>query len=336
MDEKINLTAVESYCNAYANEVMDGYFSSRTHISGQDILSLCNIKQINFFVLHEVFKAWKTETAKIKSPYFNYDHPEVKEALDNLMSILSNNISVSKENFSPLLKQATFQTMLLVLDPYDFFSDLISDDRGPLTTDTFREQLKYLRINKAPLEKLLERLDAKDVKQIQGNEAFGMLDQILEELSFTPEDVEGYLDSFSARVPLNIEHFYEPKVQPRDEVKKAPAPQPKTETSPTINEAQVNKTSTVNEKLNSQRPTLADNFKRIGKIKDSLTINQKFMFTKVLFHGDFELFSKAVDDIDRLETINAALRYLEDNYEEWDRESEEFHEFMEMVEKRFS
>lgn len=334
MDEKINLTAVESYCNAYANEVMDGYFSSRTHISGQDILSLCNIKQINFFVLHELFKAWKTETAKVKSPYFNYDQPEVKEALDNLMSILSNNISVSKENFSPLLKQATFQTMLLVLDPYDFFSELISDDRGPLTTDAFKEQLKYLKINKAPLEKLLERLEAKDVKQIQGNEAFGMLDQILEELNFTPEDVEGYLDSFSERVPLNIEHFYEQKEKPRQQEQTAPPP--KTETPVSIHETQANKVPSVNDKLSSQRPTLADNFKKIGKIKDSLTINQKFMFTKVLFHGDFELFSKAVDDLDRLETVNAALRYLEDNYEEWDRESEEFHEFMEMVEKRFS
>jgi hypothetical protein len=30
------------------------------------------------------------------------------------------------------------------------------------------------------------------------------------------------------------------------------------------------------------------------------------------------------------------MKYLEQNYEEWDRESEEFHEFMELVEKRFN
>jgi hypothetical protein len=84
------------------------------------------------------------------------------------------------------------------------------------------------------------------------------------------------------------------------------------------------------------RPSFANNFQKIKKIKDSLTINQKFMFTKVLFHGDFELFSKAIDHLDKLENMKSALRYIEDEHATaWDHESEEFHEFMELVEKRF-
>jgi hypothetical protein len=81
---------------------------------------------------------------------------------------------------------------------------------------------------------------------------------------------------------------------------------------------------------------MIDNLQKIFRIKESLTINQKFMFTKVLFHGDFELFSKAIDDLDRQDGIKGAMRYLEDNYGDWDQESEEFHEFMELVERRFS
>jgi hypothetical protein len=84
------------------------------------------------------------------------------------------------------------------------------------------------------------------------------------------------------------------------------------------------------------RPSLVDNFQKIRKIKDSLTINQKFMFTKVLFHGDFELFSTAIDHLDKLESMKAALRYIENEHAtSWDHDSEEFHEFMELVEKRF-
>ncbi len=61
------------------------------------------------------------------------------------------------------------------------------------------------------------------------------------------------------------------------------------------------------------------------------------MFTKVLFHGDFELFSKAIDRLDQFNNINTALRYIEDEYAStWDNESEEFHEFMELVERRFA
>jgi len=95
-------------------------------------------------------------------------------------------------------------------------------------------------------------------------------------------------------------------------------------------------TTTINDRHTTEvRPTLADNFKKIARIKDSLTINQKFMFTKVLFHGDFELFSQTVEDLDRQDNLKGAMRFLEENYEEWDKESEEFHEFMELIEMRF-
>ena len=68
-----------------------------------------------------------------------------------------------------------------------------------------------------------------------------------------------------------------------------------------------------------------------------MTINQKFMFTKVLFHGDFELFTKAVDRLDQFDNLSSALRYIEEEHAStWDRDSEEFHEFMELVENRFA
>ena len=98
------------------------------------------------------------------------------------------------------------------------------------------------------------------------------------------------------------------------------------------------KNTSINDSLNNQpKTTLADNFQKIAKIKDSLTINQKFMFTKVLFHGDFELFSKAIEQLDRQDNMKGAMRYLENEHAStWDKESEEFHEFMELVEKRFA
>ena len=82
--------------------------------------------------------------------------------------------------------------------------------------------------------------------------------------------------------------------------------------------------------------TLAETFQTRKKIKDSLTINQKFMFTKILFNGDFELFSEAVERLDELDTIVQAKNYLSNNYGEWNPESEEYQEFMEMVERRFA
>jgi hypothetical protein len=300
------------------------FFASREKINGAEILSLCNVQQINLFVVRELFKVWREDTKKLKSPYFDYESTEVKEALDVFMSVLSKNISINRQYFAPLLKKAVGQTVLVVLDPYDYFSILISGTSNKMEVATFREEIKYLKINKAPLEKLLQNLEEKKIKEMTGNEAFALLDQILEEVHFTPEDVDGYISKFSEVEPLNPEKFYFKKQVETPFVK------------------------AVQEKVDSQKPTLhdtlgtgpkatlIDNYQKIQRIKERLTINQKFMFTKVLFNGDFESFSKTIDDLDQQTSITSALQYLEKLYKDWDKESEEFHEFMEMVEKRFS
>ena len=59
------------------------------------------------------------------------------------------------------------------------------------------------------------------------------------------------------------------------------------------------------------------------------------MFTKMLFNGDFEIFSQAIERLDTMDNIGQANAYLEKSYPEWDKESEEYEEFIEMVEKRF-
>lgn len=344
MDEKISLEAIAQYSETYADKILQEYFSSKEKITGSEILSLCNIQQVNLFIVSELFKNWREENKKLRSAYFNYDHPEVKEAMENLMTLLSKNISIDRANFTPLLKKAVNQTLLVVFDPYDFFSMIIAGQNNKLEVAPFREELKYLKVNKAPLEKMLQKLEDKGVKEISGNEAFSILDQILEEVSFNPEDVEDYLEKFSAVVHLDANKFYVSK--PVQEPPKVAGTPLAVEKEKTLDSAKpVSKPNHVVQKLPSindshttrqGRPSLADNFQKIRKIKDSLTINQKFMFTKVLFHGDFELFSTAIEHLDKLESMKAALRYIEDEHAtSWDHDSEEFHEFMELVEKRF-
>jgi hypothetical protein len=344
MDEKISLEAIAQYSDTYADTILKGFFSTKEKITGSEILSLCNIQQVNLFVVSELFKNWREENKKLRSPYFNYDHPEVKEAMENVMTLLSKNISIDRTHFTPLLKKAVNQTLLVVFDPYDFFSMIIAGQNNKLEVAPFREELKYLKVNKAPLERMLQKLEEKGVKEISGNEAFSILDQILEEVGFNPEDVEDYHEKFSAVVHLDANKFYVSK--PVQEAPKVAATPLAVEKEKTVEAAKpVNKPNHIAQKLPSindshttrqGRPSLVDNFQKIRKIKDSLTINQKFMFTKVLFHGDFELFSTAIDHLDKLESMKAALRYIEDEHAtSWDHDSEEFHEFMELVEKRF-
>lgn len=355
MDEKISLEAIALYVNTYTDKILNGFFAGKEKISGPEILSLSNIQQVNLFVIRELFKTWKEDTQKLKSPYFDNDNAEVQEALTAYRSVLSNHISIDRKHFEPLLKTAVSNTLMVVFDPYDFFSMLISGKNNKLEIGPFREEIKYLKVNKAPLERLLKKLEEKGIAEIQGNEAFAVLDQILEEVNFTPEDLDDYINKFSSVVRLDPGSFY---VNANETVRSEPEKKSEsqdffqtviqegaaiTETKVTIEEKKTliheSRISepTINDRMNkAKEPALLDSYRKISKIKENLSINQKFMFTKVLFYGDFESFSRAVDELDQLSDMNAALAFLEQHSSSWDRDSKEFHEFMEMVEKRFN
>jgi hypothetical protein len=332
MDEKISLEAIALYGDTYADKVVKGFFSGKDQITGKEILALCNVHQVNLFVLREIFKAWKEETKKQKSVYFDNEHPEVKEALQNYMSVVSNHILVDQSYFTPLLKKAASQSLLVIFNPYDFYSMVITGMNNKLDVAAFKEELKYIKVNRGPLEKMLQKLEEKNVRELPGNEAFAILDEILDEVNFTPDDVEEYIRKFSEVAPLNPERFYVPRL-PEGVRNNNATPQPSVAQPAAKHET----VTSVNEHVNTSRQqAVMDNLGKISKIKDHLSINQKFMFTKVLFYGDFDSFSRAIDDIDQLADMKSAVTYLERHSSSWDRDSKEFHEFMEMIERRFA
>ena len=313
MEEKVSPQAIQGYSQQYSRKILDRFFVGKQFISGQELLSLSEVEQINLFIIQTLFKAWKTEMMNTRSVYFDYESEAVKEAQQNLMNILSRHIQVDRKHLEPLLVNAVCQTLNDVLNPYDFFTKLITGNNNELNLEDFKDDLKYLKLNKAPLLRLSQILQEKKTLTISGNEAFAILDKILEELNFSPEDIEPLLEKLSIIEPVTLERFYEGKHTP-----KAATP--------------VNKISAPAKETR----TIADDFQKINVIKESLTINQKFMFTKALFAGDFEKFSEAITELDKRNDFNEAMDYLSTHLGKWDQESEEFHEFMEMIEKRFS
>ncbi len=303
MDEKISLKAVDQYSISVANQLADTFFSRKEKISGPELLTLCEIKQVNLFVLNDLLSVWKKETEKLKSPYFDYEAKPVAEALVQFQNTVSNHILINKTNLLPLLKKGVSQTLYLILAPYDFFSDTLDKKDGEvIRTKDLKDTVKYIKTNRAPLEKLVSHLEERKLESIGGKEAFALLDHILEEVNFTPEDFEPYLSAFNKLVPVSIDKFYEAKA--------VQVPEPKQEPKA---EVRVVETKTVTQSITVEsKPTLADNLakQKMTRLKESLTINQKFMFTKILFHGDFEIFSEAIDKLDRFDNLTQATRFF--------------------------
>jgi hypothetical protein len=339
MDQKVSIEKLEQYAAAFNERVLETFFSQKNRISGQEILELTPVKQINLLVVHALMVKWKEESARLKSPYFDYEQEEVKEAFTRFTNLLSKHISISRDDFSPLLETATADTLSLILSPYDYYADALdTGGQGKVSVTDLKNLVRYLKINQAPIEKLVARTSAGPsvTTTLTGREAFGLLDAVLEEEGFSPEDPESHLKIFSQIIPVTLQDLLE---TPKNVRKPEPVAQTaKVNTVKKVQTPPITQTSLYDELGKESRPTLADNFQKqkISSLKERMSINQKFMFTKLLFNGDFDLFGQAVDRLDMMDNMQQVNRFLEMDYPEWDRTSEEYQDFIAMVERRFA
>lgn len=270
MDEKISLDAIGVYGDTYANKISTNFFASKNKINGPEILRLSNVPQVNMFVIRELLLTWREEARKLRSPYFDYEQQDVKDALSNFMTVLSNNIAVEQEYFEPLLKKAVRQTLLVIFNPYDFYSILVTGKNNKLEFSQFKEEIKYLKINKEPLSRLIKKLEEKHLNELSGNEAFAMLDQILEEVNFTPEDLGEHIRQFSEVVPLDPAKFYPVKPAEPGPTNNFPRPNSlkepekvKIEARNVVRESPVVQPTLNDRKYSEQRPAVYSNFLKL-------------------------------------------------------------------------
>ena len=322
MESKLNHQAIDSYSKAFTKKIIQSFFKEHTHISGEQILSLCEFKQVNLIVLKNLFRKWKKENAKLQSPFFNYQSEAVKSAMREFMNVLSKHIHIKKEHFEPLLKESVKDTILLVFSPYDFYSKEINQrDDSRIALDDLINLQKYIKVNEFLLEGLIDRFEKDKLKLAFNDEAFELFNEVCAQTSDEPEDIKTYLMEFSKVVPLSSSEVYL-----------------EVENDQVSSDSQ----ATLNQKFEqSAGKTLADKISKKNKksLKDQLSLNQRFMFVNQLFDGNQQQFLKAIDQIDSLSTKEEVDKFIQtsfiENYE-WDLETEEVQEFMEVVESRFN
>lgn len=335
---KLDLSAIESYGRQYAAKVCDDFFNRTATINGQQILKLSNVAQVNMFVVSDLFERWKADTEAFKSPYFNFEHEDVKAALKTFMNTASQHIMVKREDFEPMLSSAVNRTIVLLLDPSKHFDEFVRDSPDfTLTKDRLAQLTKYTKINGQVSKALTEKLG--DEEKVYVTTALGWLNEIGEKGVF--ENPDKYLDMLSATVALKKEDFIKstPKIVAEDssamkmsqsffdldseeelDDEDAPLPtvaqvQAKFEQDGPVTDVKLPGLDRLNDTFTDDLPTVNDLLKKevigngtplselafkrpIKSIVDGVSINQKFVFIGKLFDGDINSYNKAIEDLD--------------------------------------
>lgn len=73
--------------------------------------------------------------------------------------------------------------------------------------------------------------------------------------------------------------------------------------------------------------------KPIFDLTKAIGINDKFLFTKELFNGNAELYSKTIKQLNEFSDINDALIYIQDNFS-WDDKNEAANQLIDLVRRK--
>ena len=325
---KLKQETVLSVSQSIGEAIADATFRSFSAVDGEQLLSLTHSRQVNAFIIRSLFNQWRKEVEKLESPYFDFNHARVKEALKAFMNVLSNHISINRVHLEPLLVQAVADTLLISFAPRQYLESVLKRVDNPRD---FKWQYKYIKTNRDLFKELIHRTADFDTKaeMLQAYEAI--------DTSKTESiDAKGFLEK------LNAQEKFAELFEEMPQVAKKVVKEEKHTEKPVKTKKEPLKTVqaiTLNDRFDRQekRMTLAEKLQRKPNqsIEASLTLNEKFMFQHNLFGGDNALMKEAFAHIEQAANLKEALDKATPFNNGWDMESEEVEAFMAVLEKRF-
>ncbi len=201
---KLNQKAAESYSKSFSSIILENHFPTSNAITGQQILDITPVKQVNFYILKVLFLQWQEETKKFQSPFFDYSKPEVKEGLKSLINTLSKNILIKKEPFRPLLEKAVLDTITLMYNPTEFFIREFSSLPNVTRIQGFKGLSKYIKLRKNIYNKIVEKLDNDGNQVITNDEIKTLVQFVVSQQTPENDDTDGEASLFSSILPLDV------------------------------------------------------------------------------------------------------------------------------------
>lgn len=349
MEDKVTPARLAAYAARLARRVCDAAYAGAEAVEGPTLLSLTPVRQLNLLVLHGLLHRWQQETRRLRSPYFNYDHPDVQQALTGLMNTLSRHIRVRRVDLEPLLTAAVVDAVGLVLTPAETYAARFLTDAEnpePLTAAGLRTELKYLEANKPLFEDFVNSLPATPVDRVSAASRVKLHVTANAAKQATPDDL---LRQLNAVEPVTLAELTKPAdvapaLKAPEPAKPAEAPKatapveatPATAGAPAADkahrpsfvplpetpatplhakfQAESEKVS-LNDQLRSKvpdAPELAEVLAAKAKVESltkAISINMRYTFISELFDGNRDAYEQAIQQLDAQPTADTARAY---------------------------
>jgi hypothetical protein len=235
MNNKYSLAKREHYGRLLAALLCDQHFGARptATLDGPAVLRFTPIRQVNLFVVQQLLGQWMAEMGNLRSPYFDFEDAEVRQALTQFMNVLSRRIKLSRPVFEPLLAQAICDTLLGGIDPAETFAQKLIGEQASASPEKLRDTLRYLEVNKPLFAGFLDTLPAEEMQ-----ERDYMLSRFRLYVKSHTQDQQplaSLVQEFNTLLPLTeADLFEEAAPSPSPAAQAAPAPVAPEKDAPTV------------------------------------------------------------------------------------------------------
>ncbi|MGW8122199.1 hypothetical protein ACV07N_06020 [Roseivirga echinicomitans] len=331
MSYKLKQESISSFSAATAASICTEFFAGKNKITGEAIMGLTEVRQVNSFIIEALFTQWQSEMARLRSPYFDFEAEEVQKALKEFMNSLSNHISIGRGHLEPLLYRAIEATILLTFAPKKFLLNLWFDEKKE---NLPKGKLRYIKTHTEGFQLLFETAKTPINPAYLGNMFDSMGSHFEIPLPFE------FLQKLKSEDKLNLLFEEGKTVDTKPEVVIITETKETPEVKSSVAAKHENGKETINDRFNeaSHTPTLAEKLKKNStkSIEKSLTINERIMFSKTLFEGDQALMSQVLEELDSAHSVDEALAKTQPYNKKWDVEGDEMEAFIQVLKRRFN
>ena len=374
MNDKYSLAKCAQYGRRLAARLCVQHFGSHptATLDGPALLKFTPVRQLNLLVIRQLLGQWQAETARLRSPFFDFEAAPVQAALGQFMNVLSRHISLSRTAFEPLLVQATADTLGLVADPAGSFQRLFLDSTEAPNLAGLRDSLRYIDVDKTFFQGFVESLPVSN--DLTPDFLIHRFELYHAANYKTHQPMQRLVEELSALLPLTTADLLEDGPVSVNAVTAMPEPapvapavvaEPVLVTPPTFVTAPVSTpafsiiTETANvplhEKLKAGQatsPALAETLRataapasiaertapKVETLREAISINQRFSFINELFGGENMDYHAAIQHLDSLSTPDQARAYVSNDLSQrydWSRKEEHVNKLLKLIERKF-
>lgn len=138
-------TQLNQFVNAITQSLLKGKEFPEGVISGEEILEFAAHKQVNHFVLFQIYQDWNAHLQKLSHPYFDFTAPDVRQGLRQFLNILSQNIRVPASDFRKMLQHAVYNTLKLILNPEDALANFFFLNTESIPLKLYEKHSPYFK-----------------------------------------------------------------------------------------------------------------------------------------------------------------------------------------------